>query len=124
VMPYGSMPSVMVMFIVSFHDYERFAKFARSLLDKFFVLTMGKTLGKNALLVEIFLPISEFRKFVDALSQMAKMKLVQSYKYVIQDLRIQCRQTISAEFFKGNSWIYDHKNHVEMLEQKVKSGSS
>jgi DNA-binding Lrp family transcriptional regulator len=121
VMRYGSSPYVMVLFIIDFHKYETFAKFARSLLNKFFVITMGKILGENALLVEVFLPTEEFRKFIDTLSLMAKMKLVRSYKYAIQDLRIRCRQTISPPLFKGNSWIYDHKNHMEMLEQKVKS---
>jgi DNA-binding Lrp family transcriptional regulator len=120
VMRYGSSPYVMVLFIVDFHEYDAFAKFARSLLNKFFVLTMGKILGENTLLMEVFLPTEEFRKFIDALSLMAKMKLLRSYKYAIQDLRIRCRQTISPPLFKGNSWIYDHKSHMEMLEQKVK----
>ena len=80
---------------------------------------MGKILGENAFLVEVFLPTTEFRKFVDALSKLAKMKLIRSYKYFIQDLRIRRRQTISGEFFKGKSWIYDHKNHMEMLPKKV-----
>jgi len=119
VMRYGDSPSVMVYFVASFHDYETFAKFARSLLNKSFVLTMGKVLGENALIVEVFLPIGEFRSFIDTLSTLAKMKLVKSYKYAIQDLRVRSRQTFSSEFFKENSWIYDHKEHMEMLQQKV-----
>lgn len=119
VMRYGNSPSVMFYLMVSFHDHETFAKFTRSLLDKFFVLTMGKVLGENALLVELFLPTGEFRKFMDTLSTMARMKLVRSYKYAIQDLRMRYRQTFSGEFFKGNSWIYNHKSHMKMLQQKV-----
>jgi DNA-binding Lrp family transcriptional regulator len=121
VMRYGDTPFVMAYFIVGFHDYDTFAKFARSLLDKFFVLTMGKILGQNAFLFEVFLPTDEFRKFVDTLSKMAEMKLVQSYKYVIQDLRVRSRQTFSAEFFKDGVWIYDHKHHMDVLQQKAKS---
>ena len=121
VMRYGDNPSVMAYFVIFFHNYETFAKFTRSLLDKFFVLTMGKVLGENALIVEVFLPLSEFRNFIDTLSTMAKMRLVKSYKYAIQDLRVRCRQTFSGEFFQGNSWIYDHKTHMEMLRQKVSS---
>jgi len=124
VMRYGDSPFVMAYFIISFLDHETFAKFARSLLNKFFVLTMGKILGENALIVEVFLPANEFRKFIDTLSTMAKMKLVRSYQYAIQDLRIRSRQTFSGEFFKDKSWIYDHKNHMEMLQQKIKSESS
>jgi DNA-binding Lrp family transcriptional regulator len=119
VLRYGDMPFVMAYFIVSFHDYEGFAKFARSLLDKFFIISMGKILGQNALLFEIFLPTDEFRKFIDTLSKMATMKLVRGYKYVIQDLRVRSRQTFSAEFFKEKSWIYDHKKHMDMLQRRV-----
>jgi len=119
VMRYGDTTSVMVLFIISFHDYKTLARFARSLLDKFFILTMGKILEENSFLVEVFLPIDEFRKFMDALSKLAKMKLLRSYRYVIQDLRIRRRQTISGEFFKGKSWIYHHKNHMKTLRQKV-----
>lgn len=119
VIRYGDTTSVMVLFIISFHDYKTLARFARSLLDKFFILTMGKILGENSFLVEVFLPIDEFRKFIDALSKLAKMKLLRSYRYVIQDLRIRRRQTISGEFFKGKSWIYHHKNHMKTLRQKV-----
>lgn len=119
VMRYGDTTSVMVLFIISFHDYETLARFARSLLDKFFILTMGKILGENSFLVEVFLPIDEFRKFIDALSKLAKMKLLRSYRYVIQDLRIRRRQTISGEFFKDKSWVYHHKNHMKTLRQKV-----
>jgi len=119
VMRYGDTTSVMVLFIISFHDYKTLARFARSLLDKFFILTMGKILGENSFLVEVFLPIDEFRKFIDALSKLAKVKLLRSYRYVIQDLRIRRRQTISGEFFKGKFWIYHHKNHMKTLQQKV-----
>jgi len=119
VMRYGDTTSVMVLFIISFHDYKTLARFARSLLDKFFILTMGKILEENSFLVEVFLPIDEFRKFIDALSKLDKMKLLRSYRYVIQDLRIRRRQTISGEFFKGKSWIYHHKNHMKTLRQKV-----
>jgi len=124
VMRYGSSPFVMALFIVEFHEYDAFAKFAASLLDKFFVITMGKILGENALLMEVFLPTEEFRRFIDTLSLMVRMKLLRSYKYAIQDLRIRRRQTISPPLFDGGSWIYDHKNHMEMLEQKVKSKDS
>ena len=124
VMRYGDDPSVMAYFILSFHDYKRFAKFTRSCLNKFFVLTMGKILGQNALIMEIFLPLNEFRNFIDTLSIMAKNKLIKSYRYAIQDLRIRCRQTFSGEYFRDKSWIYDHEEHMKMLHQLVKSHKS
>ncbi|MEM2105887.1 MAG: Lrp/AsnC family transcriptional regulator [Candidatus Bathyarchaeia archaeon] len=124
VMRYGDVPSVMVVFVVSFSDYEKLAKFARSLLGKFFVLVMGKILGENSLFLEVFLPMGEFRKFVDALSSLAGMGWIQSYVYAIQDLRVRQRQTFSGEFFKGGSWVYDHKGYIKALRQKVTSRTS
>jgi len=119
VMRYADSEATMVLFLISFPDYERFARFARSLLDKFFVITMGKVLGKNALILEVFLSTTEFRKFVGALSGLARMKLVRSYEYAVQDFAVKRRQTISGEYFKDGSWIYDHENHLETLKQRV-----
>jgi DNA-binding Lrp family transcriptional regulator len=119
IMPYEDTPSVMALFIISFPSYEAFAKFARSLLNKSFVITMGKVIGENSFLVEVFLPNDEFRKFVDTLSKMARMQLVCSYKYAIQDLRVRKRQTIFDTLFKENAWIYDHKSHMEALQRTI-----
>jgi len=119
VMRYAGTEATMVLFLISFPDYEKFARFARSLLDKFFVITMGKVLGKNALLLEVFLSTTEFRKFIGTLSTLARMKLVQNYEYAVQDFAAKRRQTISGEYFKDGSWIYDHKKHLETLKQKI-----
>lgn len=124
VMRYGDSPSIMAYFVISFPDYERFAKFTKSLLDKFFVITMGKMMGENGLIVEVFFPPEEFRKFVDTLSLMARMKLLCTYRYAIQDLRIRRRQTLWTQFFDGNSWVYNHKDYIEKLRRKVKSETS
>lgn len=123
VMRYGDSPFVMVYFIITFPNYEKFAKFTRSLLDKFFVITMGKVFGENGLIVEVFLPIEEFRKFIDTLSAMVRMKLIRDYRYAIQDLRIRRRQTIWPQFFRGNSWVYNHKDYMEKLRKRVRSES-
>jgi DNA-binding Lrp family transcriptional regulator len=116
---YGDSPSVMVLFIIFFPSYELLAKFAKSLFNKFFVTTTGKIFGENAILTEVFLPLSEFRNFIDTLSILAKMKLVRSYKYAIQDLRMVSRQTISGEFFRKKSWIYNNEEHMKMLSQLI-----
>jgi hypothetical protein len=80
---------------------------------------MGKNLGENCLIVEVFLPPEEFRRFIEVLSTMVRMKLVKGYKYAIQDLRIRCRQTISPALFNGDEWVYDHENHMKTLRHKV-----
>ena len=119
VMRYGKTPSMMVYFTITFHSHETFAKFTRSLLNKFFVLTMGKNLQENCLIVEVFLPTEEFRNFIEVLSKMVRLRLVKGYKYAIQDLGIRRRQTISPPLFDGKSWLYDHENQMKTLRQKV-----
>jgi DNA-binding Lrp family transcriptional regulator len=119
VMRYGASPSLMVYFIITFHDSETFARFTRSLLDKFFVLTMGKTLGENGLIVEVFLPFEEFRKFIDVLSTMVRLKLLETYTYAIQDLNVRRRQTISPPLYQRGSWSYNHESFMKELYQRI-----
>ena len=107
--------SDMSLFVFQFSDMEKFCKFANSLLDKPFVRALGKVLGKNALIASIYLPRLEFRRFIDSLSQLIKEGLLQSYEYVVQDLRKTARQTISYEYFKNGTWVYDHNKHIKGL---------
>jgi DNA-binding Lrp family transcriptional regulator len=111
--------SDMFVLVVSFYDYEMMARFANTLLDKPFVIMVGKIFGRNALVTNICLPRAEFRKFIDALSFLAVVKIVKDYEYVNQDLRVRSKQTISYEFFKDNTWIYDHRSHLMALEKLV-----
>jgi DNA-binding Lrp family transcriptional regulator len=124
VMRYSDSHNFMAYFTITFHDYETFARFTRSLINKFFTVTLGKVYKENALIVEVFLPHEEFRKFIDTLSKMLRMKLVRSYEYAIQDLRVRARQTIWPPFFKDNHWVYDHKSHLDALRQKVSDNLS
>jgi len=112
--------SDMFLFIFKFDENEKLAMFASSLLDKPFVETLGKVLGENILIAHIYLPKLEFRNLIDALSRLIRLGLLQSYRYVIQDLRKAQRQTISYEYFKGGTWLYDHKKHIENLRNLVK----
>ena len=111
--------SDMFFFVFQFSDMEKLSKFANSLLDKPFVICLGKSLGENAIIAQIYLPRLEFRRFIDSLSQLVNMGLLQSYQYVILDIRRSARQTISYEYFKDQSWIYNHKKHVEDLQDMV-----
>jgi len=111
--------SDMFYFFLTFDSKEKFSKFAFSLLNKPFVLGLGKILGENALLAHIYLPKLEFRNFVDVLSKLINSGLLESYSYLIQDLGKAQRQTISYEYFKKKSWIYDHNKHLQNLRSLV-----
>jgi len=112
--------SDMFFFFLTFDSPEKLARFASSLLDKPFVRGLGKVLGANGLIVAVYLPRLEFRNFIDALSKLIYLGFLKSYSYVIQDLRKAQRQTISYEYFKNGSWIYDHNKHIQNLRNLVK----
>jgi DNA-binding Lrp family transcriptional regulator len=122
ILPFERSTSDMLFFVFRFNTAEKMAKFAQSLLDKPFVNILGKVLGKNTLVSQLYLPRVEFRNFVDALSKLARDGFLQSYYYLFQDLRIGkwSRRTIPYQFFKNGSWAYDHNEHVKALQDLVK----
>ena len=104
-------------FIFEFNSYEKFAKFASSLLDKPFARGLGKVLGKNALIAHLYLPRTEFSRLVEALSTLIRSRLLSNYSYVIQDHGKASRQTISYEYFKNKKWMYDHEKHIRNMKK-------
>lgn len=118
---FGTTTSNFLFFMFKFDSREKLAKFASSLLDKPFVKTLGKVLRQNGLYGYIYLPKPEFRRFIDYLSELIRTGFLQSYSYVIQDLQKSSRQTISYEYFRRGTWIYDHKKHIHSLHNLYKT---
>jgi len=125
-LPFDRTVSDMFFFIFKFDNREKLAKFAQSLLDKPFVYIVGKILGENAIISQVYLPRPEFRNFVESLSKLARASYLQSYDYIIQELSPGkwSRRTIQYESFKDGAWIYDHQQHIKNLRDMVKGLSS
>ena len=121
ILPFDRATSDMLFFTFKFSNKQKMSKFARSLLNKPFVFILGKILKENSLVAQIYLPRQEFRNFIDALSSLARAHLLESYDYVIQDLRVGkwSRETIPFEFFKNGVWMYDHSQHVRALRYQA-----
>lgn len=121
ILPFDRATSDMLFFVFKFSDKEKMSKFARSLLNKPFVFILGKILNENSLVAQIYLPRQEFRNFIDALSNLARARLLESYDYVLQDLRPGkwSRETIPYQFFKNRAWIYNHSQHVQALHDEA-----
>lgn len=118
---FGRDVSEFFFFIFRFDEWEKLAKFASSLLDKPFVRALGKILGKNDLYGYLYLPRSEFRRFVEVLSKLVRKGFLRRYQYVIQDLTKTLRATFPYQCFKDGKWMYDHegymKNFHKLLEE-------
>jgi len=117
IMHFDKTTSDMLFFIFKFDDREKMGKFARSFLDKPFVLILGKILNENSLVSQVYLPRHELRDFIDALSKLVRANFLKDYEYVFQDLRPGkwSRETVPFELFKNGSWMYEHSQHVKAL---------
>jgi len=102
-------------FKFEFDSYEEMSKLALSLLDKPFPIWMGKVLGENTLVSQVYLPRLEFRKFIGALSTLIKKGLLKRYHYVIQDSFQNWRETIPYQHFENGRWKYDIERQREEL---------
>ena len=123
VRPYDESVSDFYFFIFKFPDIKKMAKFAHSLMDKPFVFVLGKILGQPGMVSQICLPREKFEDFKDSLSTLIRKGFLQSYDYVIQHSEEWSRQTISYEFFKNGTWMYNHEKHIRTLEELVESYS-
>lgn len=117
---FGRTVSDFFFFIFKFDSFEKLAKFASSLLDKSFVKGLGKILNEYSLFGYLYLPRSEFRNFLEALSELVREGFMKSYRYVIQDLTKSSRETIPYQCFKDGKWVYNHSKHIKNLQDLVK----
>ncbi len=120
-LPFDRTIADMAFFIFKFSDMDKMTKFATTLLNKPFVIILGKILKQSSLVCQVYLPREELRNFVDALSNLARQNLLQSYEYVLQDLRQGkwSRETVPYEFFEKGAWNYEHAKHIETLQHIV-----
>lgn len=111
--------SEFLFFIFEFDNYEKMVKFALSLLDKPFVIRIGKVLGENALIIHVFIPKIEFRRFIRFLTYLIKKTLLKQYHYFIQDMHQSWRQTIPYAYFKDGTWSYNHDSQIRELINRL-----
>jgi len=84
------------------------------------VKTLGKSSSENKLYGYLYFPRSEFRTFLEALSELVRSGFLESYQYVIQDLNNSARETIPFQCFSNGKWIYNHKEYINILRKFVK----
>ena len=108
--------------IFEFDSEEKMRRFALSLLDKPIAINIGKVLGRNALVSHVFLPKWQFRRFIRALSILAKGGHIRQYHYYIQDMYQTLRETIPYEYFKDGIWSYNHEEQILKIKQLLEKG--
>jgi len=119
IFPYPLEISDLCAFILDFPDQQTMAKFANTLVDKPFVLSHAKVVGRNSLVVHFYLPKVEFSNFVELLNQLAVKGIIEDFFYVSLDVASFKRQTVSYEFFRKGSWVFNAFEAIEKLTKMV-----
>lgn len=117
--PYPLSASDMCSFVVDFEDEKKLARFANSLQGKPFIISYGKIVGHDSLVVHTYTPKTEFSRLIDSLNRLIEGRLARNFFYVTLDASSFKRQTISYEFFKDNNWTYDHEKTLAKLKETV-----
>jgi len=106
-------------FMFMFDNLEKMSKFARSLLDKPFALSMGKVFGEPSLFSYIYLPLIELRKFLDSLGELIRIGFLHKYEYVLQDMKMTQRYTIPYKFFENKSWLHEQEKYLKKVDDLI-----
>jgi len=128
VFPYPLQVSDLCAFVFNFPSQEALAKFVNSLVDKPFVLSYAKVIGKNSLLVHFYIPKIEFSNFMESLNRLTVREIIRDFYYVSIDVKSFKRQTVSYDYFRGGKWEYNHEKEIRkltgMMPLKLKAPSS
>lgn len=117
ILPYPLFVSDMCSFIVHFESEEALAKFSNTLSNKPFVINYTRIIGQNSLVMHTYTPKTEFPSFINALNSLVKKNLITDFFHVNLDIQSFKRQTISYEFFRDKSWIYNYEEKRKRLAE-------
>ncbi len=106
-------------FIFKFFHEEDMMKFARSLLDKPFSLSVARVFNEKTLIAHLIIPSIEFSKFLHSLDVLMRCSLLQYYDYIMEDFSKSLGHTIAYNCFKSKEWIYDHQKHLKKLIELI-----
>jgi len=119
IFPYPLQVSDLCSFVFDFETERALARFANSLLDKTFVINYAKVIGKNSLVVHVYLPKTEFSNFMMSLNRLTMEEIIQDFFYVSIDVASFRRQTVSYECFQDGEWVYNHAEQIKKLTKIV-----
>jgi hypothetical protein len=119
--PFDKSSSNGFFFTFRFDSVKKMAKFANSLMNKPFALSLGKIFGEPALFAYIYLPLSEFRKFVDSLGELVRRHFLLTYTYLLQDTVMTQRYTIPYKCFRNKAWMYDQEQYREKVKALLRA---
>jgi DNA-binding Lrp family transcriptional regulator len=119
IFPYPYQSSDLSSFIIEFKSNEALAKFANSLAKKPFILNYSKVIGRDKLVVHVYVPKIEFSNLINSLNSLIETRLVERFFHAVLDISSYQRQTVSYELFEKNRWTYDREGITRNLKRIV-----
>jgi DNA-binding Lrp family transcriptional regulator len=117
VYPYPFEVADFYLFKIDFVDTRSLGRFANACEGRPFILSYSKIIGKNALLVNMYIVRTEFPNLIKCLNRLFIEGSVTSFFYITLDISSYRRQTISYEHFDNGKWVYDISDKTEKLRR-------
>lgn len=117
VYPFPIQISDLYVFIIDFSNKESVAKFANACEKKPFVVSYTKIIGKNSLVVNVYILKAEFPNLIRSLNRLYIEGLIKDFLYVTLDPMSYKRQTISYEYFENGKWTYHPDEKIKQLKE-------
>jgi DNA-binding Lrp family transcriptional regulator len=104
------------VFAIEFENCKALAKFANAADETPFILSYAKVIGSNVLIVNTYLPKTEFSAFIDSLNLLAENRLIKEYFNVALTLDPHRRGGVPHELFENGVWKFNFEKELESLK--------
>ena len=117
VYPFPPLLSDLYVFIINFNNEKNLAKFANACENSPFVVSYSKIIGRDSLIVNVYILKTDFPNLIKALNSLFTKNLIKSFTYATLDPTSYRRQTISYEYFENGKWIYASEEKIKKLRE-------
>ncbi len=121
IFPYPILVSDMASFVLHFRNQEALAKFTNTLPNKPFILSYGKIISQNSLVMHSYTPKTEFPHLIKVLDSLVESNIIADFFHVNLDIPSFARQTVSYEFFRNESWVFNYDGKLRRLAEIARS---
>lgn len=102
------------VFVIEFTDEKSLAKFANAADETPFILSYAKVIERNLLIVNTYIPKSEFLGFIDSLNLLAENRLISNYFKVTLTLDPHRRGGVPYDLFENGAWSFNFEKEIQV----------
>jgi DNA-binding Lrp family transcriptional regulator len=115
--PFPIQISDLYVFIINFKNEKSVAQFANACEGKPFIVSYAKIIGKDSLILNIYILKTEFPNLIKSLNRLYLEGSIKDFVYATLDPTSYKRQTISYEYFENGKWTYNPEEKLKKLKE-------